>query len=171
MNQDDLRSVLYHDDAKLDADGMARLFELYKLFVGTSERLVDRRQTVNTFFLSINALLLSGLGAIAKEVAIVPVAIVGVVAVSIAGILLCQGWRRLVHSYRQLNRGKFAVIELLEQKLPASLFRAEWEALGAGRDDTKYRPFTKTEVWIPIIFMMVYGATVAFGTTYILIRW
>ena len=44
------------------------LFEQYKLFVDSSEKLVVRRQTVNTFFLSINALLLSAAGFIVKDV-------------------------------------------------------------------------------------------------------
>lgn len=51
-----------NDPANLDI-----LFEQYKLFVETSERLVARRQVVNTFFLSANALALSALGLIAKE--------------------------------------------------------------------------------------------------------
>ena len=115
------------------------LMEQYKLFVETSERLVARRQIVNTFFLSANALALSALGLVAKELS--PLAALGIVALAGAALLLCISWKRLVRSYAQLNGGKFAVIERLEQRLPAALFRAEWAALGEGKDLKVYRPF------------------------------
>lgn len=155
-NQLKLKSILYPKGTKFDERERSSLLEQYKLFVDTSEKLVARRQTVNTFFLSVNALLLSAIGTIAKEVITTPITIIGILAISIAGILLCFGWRRLVKSYHQLNAGKFDVIDHLEQYLPASLFKAEWEALGRGNDPDKYIPFTKTEATIPIVFIILY---------------
>lgn len=43
-------------------DNNRTLLEQYKLLVGTSEALVVRRQNVNTFFLSVNSILLAGEG-------------------------------------------------------------------------------------------------------------
>ena len=54
-------------------------------------------------------------------------------------------------SFRQLNRGKFDVIHALERRLPVRIFAAEWDALGRGEDPSKYKPFTKTEIWFPRI--------------------
>lgn len=156
-NQSEIESILYPKGTQFDEHGLSILLEEYKLFVDTSEKLVARRQTVNTFFLSINALLLSAIGAFAKEVVTTRITIIGIVAISLAGIVLCWGWYKLVHSYRQLNAGKFAVIHLLEQHLPASLFKAEWEALGRGKEKKKYTPFTKTEVTIPIVFIILHS--------------
>ena len=133
------------------------LMEQYKLFVDTSERLVARRQVVNTFFLSANTLVLSALGVLAKEVPGSRVLATGVVAISIAAIVLCAAWKTLVRSYAQLNRGKFAVIDRLEDRLPAALFRAEWTALGKGKDPKLYKPFTHTEVVVSNIFIFIYG--------------
>ena len=45
---------------------LSMLFDQYKLLVDSSDKLVARRQTVNTFFLSINALLLSTVGFIIR---------------------------------------------------------------------------------------------------------
>ncbi|MCY3641484.1 MAG: hypothetical protein OXH37_10760, partial [Gammaproteobacteria bacterium] len=137
------------------ADGQPNLeilMEQYKLFVETSERLVARRQVVNTFFLSANALALSALGLITKEASQSPAAGFGIIAIAIAALLLCVAWKTLVASYRQLNRGKFAVIDRLEERLPAALFRAEWAALGQGNDPTVYKPFTATEETVSLIF-------------------
>jgi len=132
------------------------LFEQYKLFVDSSEKLVARRQTVNTLFLSIIALLISAAGFMVKDIPQQGVAFAGVLALGLAGILMCVTWRTLVRSYRQLNTGKFAVIHALEQHLPAALFIAEWYALGEGRDKKKYTPFTKSEVVIPVVFAVLY---------------
>ena len=64
--------------------------EQYKLFVDTSERLVARRQLVNTFFfLSVNTLTLSAIGLIATEVNETPWITSGAIAISIAAIMLC----------------------------------------------------------------------------------
>ena len=144
------------------ADGQPNLeilMEQYKLFVETSERLVARRQVVNTFFLSANALALSALGLIANEVSESPLIALGIIAIGGTAIVLCVAWKMLVRSYRQLNFGKFAVIDCLEDRLPAALFRAEWAALAKGGDPKVYKPFTATEEVIPLIFIVVHALT------------
>ena len=152
-----LDDIVFRGRAALDQCELEVLIEQYKLFVGTSERLVARRQVVNTFFLSVNTLALSAVGFMAKEVQTSPLVAIGVVAISIAAIVLCVAWKTLVRSYAQLNRGKFAVIDRLEDRLPAALFRAEWVALGAGKDPKVYKPFTHTEAVVSNIFMVIYG--------------
>ena len=155
----DLDNIVFGSRSSGDQPDLAVLIEQYKLFVDTSERLVARRQVVNTFFLSANALALSGLGLIAKEASHSSLAATGIVAISVAALLLCVAWKRLVRSYAQLNRGKFAVIERLEQRLPAALFRGEWVALGEGKDPKVYKPFTATEQGVSKIFIVVYALT------------
>jgi len=168
-NEPELEAILYPKGTQFDErNQLSLLLEEYKLFVDTSEKLVARRQTVNTFFLSVNALLLSAVGLIAKEVITMRIALVGVVAIALSGILLCMAWRRLVHSYGQLNTGKFAVIHLLERYLPAALFKAEWKALGEGKDKKKYTPFTKTEATIPIVFIVLYSISILGILVYLL---
>ena len=159
-----LESVLFPSGVEAqDVKSRSDLLEQYKLLVQTSETLLGRRQAVNTFFLSINSLLLVAVSIFAKEGISIQFGGYGVLALGIAGLVLCVAWRRLVHSYRQLNAGKFEVIHLLEKYLPASVFTAEWKALGAGQDKAKYNPFTKTEAAIPIIFFCLYVGAVALG--------
>ena len=136
------------------------VFEQYKMFVDTSERLVARRQTANRFFFSANALTISAIG--------VGISLIedsenrfefiasGIFVLSIVGVLFCVVWRTLVHSFAQLNSGKFAVIHEIEKMLPLALFTAEWYALGEGKDPKKYKSSTKTEMTVPIILMVVY---------------
>lgn len=133
------------------------------MLVETSERLVARRQTVNAFFLSVNTLLLSAIGfnfqpAFSSSGWTGP--LVAVIGLCIAGMLVAYTWRRMVSSFRQLNAGKFAVIEQLERHLPAAMFKAEWKALGEGRDKRKYVPFTATEGRLTVGFGLAYLALV-----------
>lgn len=167
-HEPELESILFPRGTTFNDRELSLLMEEYKLIVETSEKLVARRQTVNTFFLSVNAVLLSAAGVVIAEVTTKSPAGWGLIAIGLAGILLSITWRKLVHSYRQLNAGKFEVIHLLEQYIPAALFKAEWTALGEGRDKKKYTPFTKTESLIPIVFILLYVASIVGGIVYLL---
>ena len=102
----ELESILFPKGTNFDKEYQQSLiFKQYKIFVETSEKLVARRQTVNAFFLSFNALLFSAMGVISKEAFNSPLAAWGLVAIGAAGILLYIEWRTLVRSYRQLNKG------------------------------------------------------------------
>jgi hypothetical protein len=76
---------------------------------------------------------------------------------------MSYAWFRTIQSYRQLNTGKFEVIHLLEEHLSAALFKAEWYALGEGKDKKRYRPFTKIEASAPFAFALIHIAALTFG--------
>lgn len=136
-------------------DNDMTLLEQYKLLVGTSEALVVRRQSVNTFFLSVNSILLAGEGLLLREDDLSSLASAAIIAIAVGGVTLCFVWRRLITSFQQLSAGKFAVIHEMEEKLPARMFAAEWEALASGKDPKVYRPFTSVESATPRVFGIV----------------
>ena len=132
------------------------LLEQYKLFVESADRISQRRQNANSFFLTINTALLALAGGMLSHDSqsqyawwFLPVAAVGLV--------LCYAWYRLVLSYKGLNAGKFEVIHAIEMKLPIALFDAEWKQVGEGRDSKKYKPFSEIETCIPWIFAFLYS--------------
>ncbi len=133
------------------ADSEALLAQ-YRLLVETSEALVTRRQGVNTFFLSVNSLVLAAAGLLLRDGALTDLESFALICLGFGGCVLCFVWRRLISSFRQLSKGKFDVIHALEQRLPARMFTAEWAALGRGKDPKKYRPFTGTEAKTPLVF-------------------
>ena len=128
------------------------LLAQYRLLVETSEALVVRRQGVNTFFLSVNSLVLAAASLLLRDGTLSDMEAFALVCLSVGGCVLCFVWRRLITSFRQLSRGKFDVIHALEQRLPARIFTAEWTALGRGEDPKKYLPFTGTEAKTPLVF-------------------
>ncbi|WP_094607380.1 hypothetical protein SPSIL_004850 [Sporomusa silvacetica DSM 10669] len=139
-----------------DIETRKLLLEEYKLLLQTSESLIIRRQAVNTFFLTANGVLISMLGLTAGVKIEDTYLYIYPCALALVGILLCTSWRSLLVSYGQLNTGKFAVLNKLEQYLPVSIFSAEWIALGEGKDKKKYKSFTQSETKVPLLFLLCY---------------
>ncbi len=157
---DDVSSALMPGGPPSDAASALQFYEQYKLIVASSEALVARRQQVNTFFLTITgavltaaALFLRGGGAHVRLQA------AGIAVLGITGLVLAIAWRSLIRSFGQLNTGKFAVINRMEQHLAAGIYEAEWRALREGKDPKVYRSFTSREVWVPNTLIAVYSVT------------
>ncbi|MEU6587749.1 hypothetical protein ABZ923_00680 [Streptomyces sp. NPDC046881] len=139
----------------------AAILEQYKLCVEMADRVSSRRNLTNTFFLTLNTAVVGALAA--GSGAGWPRSSAWVL---VAGLLIvlaqCMAWYVIVRSYRQLNAAKYAVIGAFEAKLPAYAYsRAEWGALGEGRDWRTYMPLTHVEQWVPVVFALSY--LVAFG--------
>lgn len=148
----------------------SHLLEQYKLYVDSAEKVSERRNLANSFYLAINTLLLGGIGLIANYVSIpnnpwsIGFTVVVVVAVFGSCEWLCWVWRRQIRAYQQLNSAKFKVIAEFEDRLPAGPYvRAEWKALGEGKDPKLYTPFSQIERDVPIVFMVLYAAITLFA--------
>src|SRR5947208_1921235 len=111
----------------------SHLLEQYKLYVQMADKISERRQSANTFFLTINTALVAMLGIVwpPTEQIIRPV---WYLIVSMAGLALCFSWYRLLRSYRDLNSSKFRVVHAIEQLLPIRPYDAEWTSVGRGAD-------------------------------------
>lgn len=135
------------------------LFEQYKLYVEMADRVSARRMLANSFFVGVHTALITAFSLLLKEKVLLPT-LIGL-ALFLAVILLCIVWWRVVHSYRQLNSGKFKVVHALEQMLPVAPYDAEWNALGAGKNRNLYLPLTHIENWVPVSFGVLYALLAA----------
>lgn len=147
--------ILFHGGAP-DKESKQEFFDLYRMMVESSEALVARRQGVNTFFLTINGLLLTGIGLVLRGEGELRLKALGIGFLFLTGFVLAWTWRSLLISFGQLNTGKFAVITRMEDHLAASIYRAEWQALGEGKDRAIYKSFTDREKWVPTVLLAVY---------------
>lgn len=133
---------------------------LYKMMVDSSESLVQRRQTMNAFFITAIGGLLAIAGALEKfgKTDSTLASFLLMASFGIAGMFLCNSWRNLIDNYGKLNAAKFRVILKLEKSLPAQVFAAEWAALGKGLRPQKYKSFTSTENMVPLWFaFLIFG--------------
>lgn len=132
------------------------ILEQYKLYSEMADRVSARRGAANTYFLTLNTALTTVLATLMQGLlADVPVWFLA------CGTLLllveCGAWFAIVRSYRLLNEAKYKVIAAMEERLPARAYsRAEWTALGEGRDWRRYLPMSHIEQGVPVVFATVY---------------
>lgn len=138
------------------------LLEQYKLFLQTSEDLVNRRQNVNSFYISISSALVAIMGVLfAMEFGQKAKLIIGFVF-CVVGIILSISWSKILSCYGNLNSSKMKIISNIEKQLPLSLFDAEWAALSDKLNKKKYISFTESEQVIPRLFGAVYSLVMIF---------
>lgn len=155
----EIRDALWNEDVGpatyKDGAYQTALFEQYKLCVEMADRISARRNSANTFFLSLHSGVVTVLAAFAGKLSDTSAWLL------FAGLLVlvsvCGSWYALVRSYRLLNGAKYAVIGAMEEKLPAYAYsRAEWKALGEGKDWRRYLPVSHIEQWVPLILALAY---------------
>jgi len=168
LGEVDKLKALYHHNSEFNSYfqySVKNTTELYKVMVSSSEQLVQRRQTMNAFFIAAIGSLLAFAGALVRfgnvDSKLLLLLVIGLLGVT--GLLLCNSWHNLIENYGKLNTAKFRVILKLEEMLPAQIFAAEWAALGKGLRPQKYRSFTSTEKRVPLGFAMLIFSLLIFG--------
>jgi hypothetical protein len=151
----DLEKRLFRDglNTKRDNKNIQYYLEQYKTYLGMLDKISDRRQQANEFFLALNTALLGFLGYTQSQQE--PSTLLFVVA-SVVGICLSYFWYAIIKSYRELNAVKFKVVQAIEQRLPIALFDTEWEIIGRREDKTTYSPFTYIEIRVPWVLSVLY---------------
>jgi hypothetical protein len=161
ISSDHVRDNLWNDAVDHSAYSghsekyQSAVMDQYKLYVEMTDRISARRATTNTFFLLINSSIFAALGSVGRRPSWGTSAVL-VLAVVVL-LVECGAWYWILRSYQQLSSAKFRVIGALEERLPAGpWYRAEWTAVGAGRDGSRYLPMTRIEQCVPIVFALAY---------------
>ena len=152
-SQNELEATLFHGTTEAASSGI--ILEQYRLYLQLLDKVSDRRQSANSFFLSINSGLCALMGyMLSKELP--PELRPLLWVIPFPGILISYFWSRLVRSYRNLNYAKFRVVEAMEERLPIAPYTAEAIALRKESKGHRYTPLTQLEVWIPRCFIGLY---------------
>lgn len=123
------------------------LFEQYKIMVNSTEKVTEQRLkvsnlffTVTTSLLSISVLVGKIIGFANDNTALLSAGVMLVFAV--LAFVISFYWEKLINSYGKLNKGKFKLINEIEDELKTNLFQREWEIL---QNEVGYESNTKTE--------------------------
>lgn len=135
---------------------------MYKMYVGSAEEISKQRATSNSFFMTVNAAIITVFVLLGKESDWQTL-----VAMCVFGILLTFIWRSKIDSYKRLNDAKFILINKMEEKLAAMLFFCEWKLL----DLRKHTILTAAEKKIPTLFMGAYIVVGGLKLWPIISRW
>ena len=143
-------------------DKKQELLEIYKLHAELADSVSKQRAAMNRFYV----LIFSGLAVLFSTFLQrkngVPIGWL-MLGFGAFGMLLASAWFIVIRSYCQLNSGKFQVLLALEEKLPYSFFKNEWEVLGAGKDSKSYRKLTVVETYVPVIFGICFVVLLVIG--------
>lgn len=153
---------LFNDTGSLDLESKEaeHLFEQYKLAVEMASRVTQQRQATNRFFITIISALAVAYGVLFTGIKqggelveagrfILP----GIV------IFITFLWSQSLRYSKALNSAKFKVINKIEEKLPARVFRTEWNIMKERGD--KLMGSTKWEISLTT-YIMLLGALAAF---------
>ncbi|MFA6514857.1 MAG: hypothetical protein WCT42_01160 [Candidatus Paceibacterota bacterium] len=159
MDKDKLDSLLYsrvknYNDGE-DLNYENHYLEQYRMYLHIYNSTNDRGNKSNDFFLGLNTAIIGVLGYLETKNLTDNNSVIFLFA-PFVGIAICYCWYEIIISYKNINRAKFRVIHTIEEKLPLSLFKTEWELLGKGIDTSKYRKLSSIEKKIPIIFIVLY---------------
>lgn len=142
---------MHHMDKKpLNENEAAVVFEQYKIYLEMADRVNQRRMNANTFFTSVNTLLIAVASLINSEIN------AWKFFVSFLGLILCFTWYFTLSGYRKLNSVKFKIIQEIEGFLPITGYTDEWKILRSGRKENKYWPLSHIEKIVPIVFFFAY---------------
>ncbi len=122
-------------------------FEQYKIFVSSAEKVSDMRLSLNKFFITINSLIVTLFGTFLDKLSW------AVWIVPVLGVGLAILWIKSINNYSELNSAKFEIINKIEEELPLDPYKREWDIL---ENNGKYKTLSKTEKWIPYLFMCAY---------------
>lgn len=158
MSDQTPRQMIHHTTETYGDSFKADLFEQYKHYVESAEKISERRVSTNNYLLTVNAFLVTLYGLVAAS----RFHTFWTILVPLAGILVSLTWYRIITSYRDLNTVKFQVIHELERHMPAALYDYEWKKAERGRGK-KYHPLSHLERWVPIVFVALYVLLIVVG--------
>lgn len=135
------------------------LLDYYKLVAEHMEQLANRRQNLNSFFLSVNSALMAGVGVIAKEsfeqTMVHKHALFGpsilMAVLSVTGLIICRNWGALITSYARMVQADSIVAEHLEKFMLVAIATAQARLHG-----TDYVSVARVEARIAHAFMAIY---------------
>ena len=127
----------------------SNLFDQYKLYVELMDRVSQRRENTNKFYITLLAALFtinaSNTGWVNHP--ILP---------SVLGIIFCVIWLIHIRSFRLLNQSKFKVIHEMEQQLPYPCFDREWQFIQAQERKSSYVLLSQIEQMIPVFMGLLF---------------
>lgn len=141
------------------------VLEQWKFYGQTTLNVSNRRLKNNRFYQRLLGATVAGVGVAAKLNAVGPRAFI---VIGVVGVLLSLLWMAHIISYKQLNSGKYEVMNDIAEDLPNEPFAREWEILDRGRDPKTYVTHTSVEIWWPRVSLWVFGSMALYGASQLL---
>ncbi|MBR5596352.1 MAG: hypothetical protein IKW30_02980 [Lachnospiraceae bacterium] len=159
QNKEYLKLINEPGNLKKNLD-MQIVLEQYKFFAETSEALVNRRQNVNSFYISANTALITIIATIFSLNTDWTIRFIITIVLALPGTLLNVSWKKILEAYGITNSSKLTILSELEKQLAISLYGAEWEEMSNEYNKKRYVSFTDSEKNLPRVFNILYTALI-----------
>ena len=147
------------------------LLEQYKLYVEMADRVSQRREQSNRFYVTLVAAIVALL-ILAARLGVADGAWPVLFLINgLFGMALSVVWYGNIRSYRELNTAKFAIINELEKQLPTAGYADEWELLRPKEGPPKYFQLSRIEQFVPALFALLFTALFAYSLYLLLPFW
>lgn len=120
------------------------LLNQWQTCVDMANSVSQRRDNMNNIFITLNLAIIAAIS-ITWDIKSLFILIVG--------ITICILWILIIQNFKLLNTAKFNVINSIEEKLPSTPFKDEWQFL---KNSKKYMDSTTLERILPITFIILY---------------
>lgn len=132
-------------------------FEQYKLFVDSYNKLSERRKDLNTFYVTVNTLIISILGALGEGKFFLQKTGALLSILTLLGIVIAFAWISAIHVYKIINNKNYATIVEFEQYFPALLYTSlnkDLERLDPHAEGKNF--IVQREIIVPYAFLSAY---------------
>jgi len=134
-------------------------FDEYKFFAQSTQFLTDKRQSATQTYLTVNSAIFAVLAFLIKDLKFTNWDLVIItIPIFIAGMLVCWIWRRMITQYKQLINWRYDQLMKMERVMPDSyqIYIKEWEDFYKQRSGKEKFGFSRLEIILPILFMILY---------------
>ena len=144
-------------------DYQAHLLEQYKLYVEMADRVSQRREQSNRFYVTIVSALVALLVVLSRLGAADSLWAAALLIAGLFGVALSVIWLLNIRSYRTLNSAKFAIINNIERQLPTAGYSDEWELLRPKDSRPQYFQLTRVEQLVPYLTLLLFAGIAGYG--------
>ena len=131
-----------------------RLLDQWKSLVSDVGSVGTRYTTANGFYLSVLTALLAVLAYVGSGKVFEAITYPVIALVAVFAMVICWIWRKTIEFYGNLFGAKFAVLKILEERLPVRVYALEERELYVTR---KAGYLTRHELLVPTLLMGFYG--------------
>jgi hypothetical protein len=145
-------------EAEYGSNYKEHLLQQFQAYASSAMSVGERRQSANTFFLTINSAIMTAVGVVGymdPDKTEINKGFIGCFV--LAMLVVCYVWYRTIASYRHMSSAKFQIVNEIERRLPLKPFTREWALLTGDKKNT-FRRFSSLEQFIPFLFSLLYVA-------------
>lgn len=118
---DKYTSVINQSADLKDPEQKKQLFEQYKMFLDAARQTSGMRKDTNSFYITINSVILSTVGAIGQGMILPDKSLIFIVTLMVIGIGSLISWISVLTMYKGMEYESYVIIKELESHFPSSI--------------------------------------------------